>query len=225
MDRFAAEVAQRPLREADARQMQRSKRAYFRALARENLARLNAQREHLWDNSQHRNTPAHLRGIKPVTMEPWSRDAQVYAAQTNLEKVYYADAHGDGTVAARTYNDESILDSNNPDPARRYRSHVTASGLRKNASLGEQPLWDSSTRRYCPPGLKGIIPVTREPWAVDEWFYNRQTTRDTRSDNRAGGGALDLGSVSHASRAKLRQVDRAGFYMPNWEKWAASLSA
>ena len=91
--------------------------------------------------------------------------------------------------------------------------------------MGDQPLWDSSTRRYVPYVLKGIVPVTREPWAVDEWYYNKNTTRDTRMDERAGGGALDLGSMSHATRAKLRQVDRQGFYLPNYEKWAAMLSA
>jgi hypothetical protein len=41
----------------------------------------------------------------------------------------------------------------------------------------------------------------------------------------AGGGALDLGSMSHETRARLRQVDRSGFYMPNWERWSAKLSA
>ena len=41
----------------------------------------------------------------------------------------------------------------------------------------------------------------------------------------AGGGALDLGSQSHATRARMRQVDRPGFYTPNWEAWAAMLSA
>ena len=41
----------------------------------------------------------------------------------------------------------------------------------------------------------------------------------------AGGGALDLGSISHKTRAKMRQVSRPGFYMPNYERWAAMLSA
>ena len=36
---------------------------------------------------------------------------------------------------------------------------------------------------------------------------------------------LDTYHQSHADRAKMRQVDRPGFYMPNWEKWAAALSA
>ena len=42
MDRFAAEVAQRPIREEDARKMHLSRRAYFRAMAIENQARRNA---------------------------------------------------------------------------------------------------------------------------------------------------------------------------------------
>jgi hypothetical protein len=32
--------------------------------------------------------------------------------------------------------------------------------------------------------LRGISPVTREPWAIDEQIYNRDTTRDTTMDER-----------------------------------------
>ena len=173
-----------------------------------------AQKESAWDSSTYKICPSSLRGMRPGTREPWARDALFYQRKTgSFETV--AGAH-----AREAYNDESALDSNNG-----YRSQVTATGLKKNASLGGQPLWDSSTRRYCPPNLKGVHPVTREPWCVDEAFYNRNTTRDTTMDERAGGGALDLGSISHATRARARQVDREGFYMPNWEKWAAALSA
>ena len=141
------------------------------------------------------------------------------------------DAFGDGSVKVDVYNDESILDSNNEDPTKRYRSHVVATGLKKNASLGGQPLWDESPLRHCPHGnaslhaapppatwhmhmrehmhnahahaprlptgcarsrmcphtvavLRGIVPVTREPWAVDEEIYNRNSTRDTTMDAR-----------------------------------------
>ena len=62
------------------------------------------------------------------------------------------DAFGDGSVKVDVYNDESILDSNNEDPTKRYRSHVVATGLKKNASLGGQPLWDESPLRHCPHG-------------------------------------------------------------------------
>ena len=158
--------------------------------------------------------------MKPITPEPWARDALVYAQKTgSFEQIMNGDNFGDGTVKDE-YNDESILDSNNG-----YRSKVTATGLKKNSSLGGQPLWDSSPLRHTPYVLRGISPVTREPWAIDEQIYNRNTTRSTLNEERAGGGALEFGSQSHATRALLRQVDRAGFYMPNWERWAASLSA
>lgn len=226
MERLAAEVAQRPLMEAEAERIHRSARALFILRSREMLARRNAEREFGWDATPYRSCPSNLRGLKPITQEPWSRDALVYARKTgSFEKIFNADMFGDGTQAQEAYNDESIYDSNNPDAAKRYRSTVTATGLKKNASLGGQPLWDSSVRRYCPHILRGINPVTREPWAVDEQFYNRNSTRDTTLDARAGGGDFELGSISHATRARARQVDRPGFYMPNWEKWSASLSA
>ena len=70
----------------------------------------------------------------------------------SFERLYNADIFGDGTVKREVYNDESALDSNNPNAERRYRSHVTATGLKKNASLGGQPLWDSSPLRHTPYG-------------------------------------------------------------------------
>ena len=174
----------------------------------------------------HKSCPSNLRGLKPVTNEPWSRDAVVYAQKTgSFERVANADAHGTEFDEMERYNDESILDSNNPDELKRYRSHVTATGLKKNASLGGQPLWDSSPMRHAPYTLRGIQPVTREPWHVDEQIKNRNTTRDTTDEYSHGGGLKDLGSQSHAARAKMRQVSRPGFYMPNWEQWAAKLSA
>jgi len=190
---------------------------------REFMAReqANAELRRHWNPSVFHVMPPRFKGIKPQTDEPWARDAIVYAQKTgSFERIFNADAFGDGTVGREEYNDESALDSNNG-----YRSRITATGLKRNASLGGQPLWDSSPMRYCPHVLRGIKPITREPWCVDEKIYNEDTTRDTTDDERAGGGALDLGSISHATRARARQVDRQGFYMPNWEKWSAALSA
>ena len=79
--------------------------------------------------------------------------------------------------------------------------------------------------RYTPYALRGIVPITREPWAVDEAVYNEDTLRDTRGEERAGGGALDLGSSSHNTRARAGQVQRSSFYFPNFERWASMLSA
>ena len=92
------------------------------------------------------------------------RRRQIYAEKAgNFERVMNADRFGDGSQKKAEYNDESALDSNNG-----YRSHVTATGLKKNASLGGQPLWDSSPLRVVPHSLRGSKPVTDEPWARDE---------------------------------------------------------
>lgn len=155
----------------------RNVRALLRERSRIELARRNMERERGWDCTPHRTCPSNLRGIKPITSEPWSRDAAVYARKTgSFEKVYNAEMDGG---KREEYNDESVLDSNNG-----YRSHITATGLKRNASLGGQPLWDSSPLRHCPFVLRGISPVTREPWAIDEKIYNRNTLRDTTMDER-----------------------------------------
>ena len=194
----------------------------FRRRARAKLAARNARREMEWDPTPHRTCPSILVGIKPVTEEPWSRDAKVYAHKFGRSFEWMPNEQMDGG-ALDAYNDESVLDTNNP--AGGYEIKVTATGLKRANAGAAQPSWDSSTYRPCPFVLRGIRPVTREPWVFDEKVYNRNTTRDTTDDERAGGGALDLGSSSHATRARERQVDRPGFYLPNWELWAASLSA
>ena len=187
----------------------------YRRRARAKLAARNARREMEWDPTPHRTMPASLSGIKPVTEEPWSRDARVYAHKFGRSFEWVPNQQMDGS-AVDEYHDESPLDNTNG-----YEVKVTATGLRKTG----QPSWDSSTYRPCPFVLRGIRPVTREPWVYDERIYNRDTTRDTTDDERSGGGTFDLGSSSHATRARERMVDRPGFYSPNWERWAASLSA
>ena len=56
-------------------------------------------------------------------------------------------------------------------------------------------------------------------------FYNKNSTRDTMDEFRAGGGALDMGSSSFATRSKNGQVMRDSFYMTAWERWSAGLNA
>ena len=179
MERMQAEVAMQQMAVLIPPQ-KISAAALYRAKAREALSRRNWQREQMWDATPHRTCPSNLRGLKPITQEPWSRDAIIYARKTgNFERVYNADQFGDGSQKREEYNDESALDSNNG-----YLSRITATGLKKNSSLGGQPLWDSSPLRHTPYVLRGISPVTREPWAVDEQIYNRDTTRSTINEER-----------------------------------------
>ena len=61
-------------------------------------------------------------------------------------------------VSKEKYDDRSVLSA-----TKGYTAQVTASGL----TGFNQPTWDSSPLRPVPHTLKGLQPVTREPWAVD----------------------------------------------------------
>ena len=166
--------------ESSAAQSKTAAAREFRRRARERLAAYNARRERDWDETQHKYCPPVLRGLKPTTTEPWTRDAIVYARKAgSFERE--ANVEMDG-LAVEEYEDESALDSNNG-----YATRVTATGLDRQS--GGKPSWDASTFRPCPFVLRGMKPVTREPWVFDERIYNRDTTRDTTDDERAGGGA------------------------------------
>ena len=165
----------------------------YRRRARAKLAARNARREKEWDPTPHRVMPPFLSGIKAVTEEPWSRDARVYAHKFgSFERM--ANQQMDGS-RLEEYNDESILDSTNG-----YEVKVTATGL---ANKKGQPTWDSSTYRPCPFVLRGIRPVTREPWVFDERIYNRDTT----PGNRAAASCRACGGVSAPTGGDTRDAD------------------
>jgi hypothetical protein len=231
----------------------RSAVAKRRAKAWEELNRRNAMREMGWNSTPHRTCPSYLRGLKPITPEPWSVDAIVYATKSgSFESVRNADKFGDGTQKEEVYNDESSLDTTNG-----YESNVVATGRAKPGR------WDSSPLRHTPYALRGISPVTREPWAVDLQVYNRNSTRtesytergESRQHMRQRAAtpcgprlgrvittctappahtrdgrfscALAAEPYSEANRARLlaKTIDRPGFFLPHYEKWAALLSA
>jgi len=175
---------------------------------------MNAERVAGWDPTTYRACPSQFYGMKPRTSEPWAVDALAFAPIVLRKRNRLGEYE-------EPYADESPLDFNNG-----YTSHVTATGLARNASLGDVDEWDGSPLRHAPHVLRGMKPVTREPWAFDEQVYNEDTTRDTTDDALPGGGDMELlGVDGYATRARTRQVDRPGFYLPNWESWAAALSA
>ena len=51
--------------------------------------------------------------------------------------------------------------------------------------FGDRPAWDSTPMRNRPSALRGLKPITREPWAYDEAVYNRRfETRDLGTPDR-----------------------------------------
>lgn len=108
------------------------------------------QKEKAWNGSVMRSRPSNLRGMKVVTKEPWARDEAAYQKRTgSFEEEVNAD---------EPYDDRSVLSA-----SKGYQSTITAGlGGRK------QPAWDSSPLRAVPHTLKGLKPITREPWSVDQ---------------------------------------------------------
>lgn len=52
-------------------------------------------------------------------------------------------------------------------------------------SMSKRPPWNSTPLRNRPSQLKGLNPVTPEPWKIDEDFYNRKfETRDVGIQDR-----------------------------------------
>lgn len=181
--------------------------------------------------------PQYFKGLKPHTSEPWAGDAIDYAT------MIVPALRGD-------YNDECVLDSNNgyvsnvasaaghnaslgakdpwDDSPMRYCPH-TLRGIKPVVHAKTNPapwrLPSELTSRPAPPAYARPLQMTVEPWAVDQAVYNEDTLRDTTDEERAGGGDLEIAQTSYRDRALLRGVDRPGFYTPNWESWAAALSA
>lgn len=108
-------------------------------------------KERQWNNTPFRSTPPNLRGIKCATGEPWHKDMVFYMKKTGS----FEDEPNDEEM----YDDRSVLAA-----SKGYQSSVTATGLKGVA----KPAWDSSTLRPVPHVLKGLKPVTREPWAIDQ---------------------------------------------------------
>ena len=109
-----------------------------------------------WDASPFVPVPYTMRGIKPTySRDPWARSVREEWARS-----------GNRPSTAYTSSSLSRLDDGMHDSAaqlfnRRKREDelVAASTLRRP--------WDSTIWRYTPPALRGLKPVTNEPWARD----------------------------------------------------------
>jgi len=140
----------------------------------------------VWDTSTFRNAPWPLRGLKPVTREPWFHDAAIYNSKFIDDPLEAAGSSGimddgeylDGTFG---YLDKTTYDKDGTALTMREEQ------LHKN--------WDSTTWRYTPHVLKGIRPITREPWARDEATYNESRNSVDRR------GITEVQALQHKAKA------------------------
>ena len=106
-----------------------------------------------WDPSPHKNPPAYLKAIKPITREPWTIDADVYNRAFNTADFgkptrYGVDLFNMGTPV---HADEVDV-----DPKKRPK------GVKKT--------WNAQTFRQVPYALRGLKPASTstEPWVFDQ---------------------------------------------------------
>lgn len=138
------------------------------------LARdLSTNRLHLiqraWDGSRHVPVPYECRGLRPVThscSEPW--------ASESMQK--WAGATDSGTAVGLGFTTSGLkrLDDGQSDDIVQLFNRRRREDLQKAASRAIPP-WDSTPHRYTPPALRGLKPVTREPWDRDEAVYRQLT--------------------------------------------------
>jgi hypothetical protein len=111
-----------------------------------------------WDNKKYQPVPYALRGLRPMyTIEPWSKDVVVKHARPSST---YATAG------------LSRLDDGMADDIVSMRRRKLVEEQEASTTTG-RPRWDNTTWRYTPPALRGIKPVTPEPWLQDWEAYER----------------------------------------------------
>jgi len=105
-----------------------------------------------WDPSPHKNPPAYLKLIKPVTREPWTIDADIY----NRSK--YA-------VNTLDFGKPTRYGLNPNPPLSQYRSDDPSKHPR-----GVKQGWNSQPFRQVPYALRGLKPAatSTEPWVEDQ---------------------------------------------------------
>ena len=95
-----------------------------------------------WNTSPLRNPPAALRGVRPVTNEPW--------------------------VEVQEADIESKLDYGHEweyEPKEPYSSFIEEARMRREENQAQKP-WNSSPVRHVPPTLRGQQLIRQEPWSA-----------------------------------------------------------
>jgi len=139
------------------------------------------KKEQGWNPTPFRNAPWQIRGLNPVTREPWFEDMAVYNAK-----------FAGGDDGETEYQDGS------------FGNHAIT------VQRDDEKHWDSSTMRYVPYALRGLKPVTNEPWARDEAVYRAQDGMDEVPDDVADMNPLNFGTAADRMRAAKQLTAKPG---------------
>ena len=124
------------------------------------------QKSEGWNASPFRPVPYALRGLRPMhTMEPWAQQVMDINKKQELRP---ASAYSTSGLAR--------LDDGMNDSVAMLRRRKTLEDL-EFSSVHGRPVWDNTVWHYCPPALRKIKPVTREPWQRDLEAYQARDPR------------------------------------------------
>ena len=147
----------------------------------------------VWDPRPFRPVPYECRGLRPVvSKEPWQsneikkawakRDAgQAKEAkrgssvrEINMLPDDEAETSLDAIAGGYNYATATFVqldDGKRDSVAQLFNRRVREDALIANKT--RRDAWDGSAWRYVPPALRGLKPVTDEPWARDEMLFDR----------------------------------------------------
>ena len=111
-----------------------------------------------------------------------------------LEEGRGAFRFGGGPPKTEAQEIEELMALGINHPAR--KRHREREQRKKNQAL--EKAWNSTPMRTRPAELRGLRPITREPWAIDEEFYQKKTGSFEEEYNELG--SYDDRSVLSASK-------------------------
>jgi len=116
-----------------------------------------------WDATPHRAVPYTLRGLRPLhTIEPWSKSVLDSCKRLELR-----------ACSSYATSGLSRLDDGMNDDIVQLRRRQLLERSMRNGSSAPRPEWDATPWLYTPPALRGLKPVTPEPWSRDIEVYNQ----------------------------------------------------
>ena len=165
------------------------------------------------------------------TAYPADEDAELKSLRALLSRTSHTPRHIVGAqCGTHATSHLKWLDDGQRDDMATLRRRREMEDYEAAAATGRQP-WDSSTWKYVPMALKGVQPVTPEPWAHDSRVYAqgmnsghgvRQSSRRTRASERfvsADGGAgappKHAQMIENAMLAYRRDLGSKGPGSPN----------
>ena len=158
-------------------------------------------REAAWDPSPHKNPPAYLKHINPVTREPWTIDTQVYNTVFDQRSFERPQRYGTASKA-------SIDRDKDDDPRKRPK--------------GARQGWNSQPFRPTPYALRGMRPgpTSKEPWVEDQRTRQQSGFEDTDVIENLTLEDMDNGGASRNKffknyRAESGKVN--GKALPPWD--------